>query len=247
MNQFIYLVSHLVLTVSIVQGAGLHANEHWRQFQYDDLLRQRADLHRPYLRFLLEASMSMGLYELPAGGEDDQTPHKLDEVYYIMQGRATLVVADDEVAVKPGSIIYVKTQVPHQFKQIKEALQVLVIFSKTEHDPEDPDWLAFDLQDVRAARKKNENVWDAFLEVATLRFGLYMLPKALAGDQTLRHQVDEVNLVIAGSGKFSIGDDEIDVKPGSIVWVKAGTGHSFHDLSDDLDVLILFERRREKN
>jgi len=234
-----------LLGSNIVRTAGLPENEHWRHFQYNTLLRQRENQHRPYLRFLDEESMSMGLYELPAGGRDDQTPHKLDEVYYIVKGRAMLAVAKDEIDVKPGSIIYVKTQVPHHFKQIEEDLQILVMFSKTPHASQDPDWLAFELEEVRAARKKSENVWNAFLEAVTLRFGLYMLPKAVGGDQNLVHKVDELNLVVAGSGKFTMGDDQIDVKPGSIIWVQAGVGHYFHDLTENFDVLILFEHKNK--
>ena len=41
--------------------------------------------------------MSVGLYVLPVGAEDKQTPHMADEVYVVLQGRGRLRVVDEEV------------------------------------------------------------------------------------------------------------------------------------------------------
>jgi mannose-6-phosphate isomerase-like protein (cupin superfamily) len=70
---------------------------------------------------------------------------------------------------------------------------------------------------------------------------MYMLPEELGGDKTLVHAFDEVNFVVNGRGRFHIDDDAIDVEPGSIVFVRAGSGHSFDSLEGDLDILILWE------
>ena len=70
-----------------------------------------------------------GLYEIPAGGEDPQGPHEADEVYYILEGRATLVVEDSEIDVEPGTVLYVAKEKDHRFVDIAEDLSVLVFFA----------------------------------------------------------------------------------------------------------------------
>lgn len=57
--------------------------------------------------------------------------------------------------------------------------------------------------------------------------------------------MDEINIVVNGTATFKMGDVEVDVRRGSIVWVKEGIGHYFHTLNDDFDVLILFEKKKE--
>src|SRR4029077_10944840 len=71
--------------------------------------------------------LSVGLYVLPAGGVDDQTPHTEDEVYYAVRGRAAFRVGDADHQVKPGSMLFVPAHVPHNFHDIAEEL-VLVVF-----------------------------------------------------------------------------------------------------------------------
>lgn len=215
----------------------------WQVFELNKLVEERAKQQRPYLRFLDESSMSLGLYVLQHGAEDRQSPHDQDEVYYIDSGKAILRVGKDEIVVRPGSIVYVKAKVPHKFEKITEDVQVLVIFPKKPFDESAPDWLAFELAEIQTKRKSDENIWHKFLDVPTMRFGLYMLPKKLGGDNTLTHEIDEVNIVVNGSAKFKVGEGEIDVQPGSIVFVKAGVGHYFHSLSEDFDVLILFQKK----
>ena len=49
--------------------------------------------------------MSLGIYNLPVGAEDKQTPHMADEVYIVLKGRGRLRVVDEETDVGPGRII----------------------------------------------------------------------------------------------------------------------------------------------
>jgi mannose-6-phosphate isomerase-like protein (cupin superfamily) len=75
----------------------------------------------------------MGLYVLPTGGGDPQSPHTEDEVYYVVSGRAKIRVADEDRAVKAGSIVYVAKNVEHRFHSIEEELTVLVFFAPAEY------------------------------------------------------------------------------------------------------------------
>lgn len=82
-----------------------------------------------YLQFLNQDALSLGLYVLPAGSTDLQTPHAEDEVYYVVSGRATVTVAGETRPVQPGSIIFVAKDVDHRFSEIVEDLSLLVFFA----------------------------------------------------------------------------------------------------------------------
>ncbi|PJF40609.1 MAG: cupin domain-containing protein [Chloroflexi bacterium] len=102
-------------------------------FELSAIVAQQAEGDSPYLEFLRVPSMSMGLYVLPAGGEDKQQPHTEDEVYYIVKGKATIRVADEDRSVQAGSIVYVAAHVEHRFHTIMEDLQILVFFAPHEY------------------------------------------------------------------------------------------------------------------
>jgi quercetin dioxygenase-like cupin family protein len=82
-----------------------------------------------YLQFLTVPEMSLGLYNLPAGGEDLQSPHLEDEIYYIVSGRARLSAGDQDYLAEPGSILFVAKNIPHKFHDIEEELHILVFFA----------------------------------------------------------------------------------------------------------------------
>lgn len=70
-----------------------------------------------------------GVYEIPAGGEDGQSPHASDEVYYVLEGRATAIVEGDRIPVEAGSVLYVAKDREHRFVDITEDLSILVFFA----------------------------------------------------------------------------------------------------------------------
>jgi mannose-6-phosphate isomerase-like protein (cupin superfamily) len=82
-----------------------------------------------YLQFLTVPELSLGLYNLPAGGEDLQTPHLEDEIYYVVSGRARLSAGDKDYPAEPGSILFVAKNIPHKFHDIEEDLHILVFFA----------------------------------------------------------------------------------------------------------------------
>lgn len=79
-------------------------------------------------RVLQSDLLSVGVYVLPAGAEDKQSPHREDEVYYAVRGRSRFRAGGHyETAVGPGSLLYVRAGVDHRFFDIEEEL-VLVVF-----------------------------------------------------------------------------------------------------------------------
>lgn len=87
---------------------------------------------RPFHIFLDNETMTAELYELPAGSVDMQSPHSLDEMYYVISGRAKFTADGVESNVKTGDSLYVKAGIAHRFHDITEDLSVLVFFSKME-------------------------------------------------------------------------------------------------------------------
>lgn len=103
-------------------------------FHIDDLLRQRADQGKLYLEFLRVPAMSAGVYVLPAGGTDPQKPHREDEMYYVVRGRARMQNGTEHQEVRAGSLIFVEGEAEHRFCDIQEELEVLVFFAPAEQE-----------------------------------------------------------------------------------------------------------------
>jgi mannose-6-phosphate isomerase-like protein (cupin superfamily) len=102
-------------------------------YELPDLIEQRIQSEKLYLEFLRVPDLSLGLYQLPAGGTDPQSPHTEDEVYYVVSGMAKIKVADEDRIVQAGSVIYVAKDVEHRFHSIEQDLTVLVFFAPAEY------------------------------------------------------------------------------------------------------------------
>lgn len=98
-------------------------------FEYQDILAGQQAGEGTYVQFINRGSMSLGLYVLPAGSEDTQTPHLEDEIYYVVSGRGMIVVDGERRPVQPGSIVFVAKLVDHRFIDIVEDLSILVFFA----------------------------------------------------------------------------------------------------------------------
>ncbi len=102
-------------------------------FELSELIDKRKQAGKLYLEFLKVPDLSMGVYELSAGGTDPQSPHTEDEVYYVAKGKAHIRVAGEDRPVCAGSIVYVAKNVEHRFHSIEEDLTVLVFFAPAEY------------------------------------------------------------------------------------------------------------------
>ncbi|MBA3336296.1 MAG: cupin domain-containing protein [Chloroflexia bacterium] len=105
-----------------------------RALEFAEIEAAHAAAGRLYHEFLREPSLSVGLYVLPAGGTDPQSPHDQDEVYYVLRGHGQISVAGETRAVGPGSVVFVGTRVEHRFSDITEELALLVFFAPAESD-----------------------------------------------------------------------------------------------------------------
>ncbi|MGA8620236.1 MAG: cupin domain-containing protein [Candidatus Sulfotelmatobacter sp.] len=97
-----------------------------------EIEEQRAQSGTPYREFLRVPAMSAGLYVLPAGGTDRQKPHREDEIYYVLRGRARFQAGVEDREISAGSVIFVAAEVGHRFYDIEEELALLVVFAPAE-------------------------------------------------------------------------------------------------------------------
>jgi mannose-6-phosphate isomerase-like protein (cupin superfamily) len=104
-------------------------------FEYGEIRQEQRESGKPYLQFINQGTMSLGLYALAAGSTDTQSPHDEDEIYYVVAGRGSIVVAGERRPVRPGSIVFVTKEVEHRFVDIEEDLSILVFFAP-EHRPQ---------------------------------------------------------------------------------------------------------------
>ncbi len=103
-------------------------------FQLHELENQAAEHKLPYFEFLRVPAMSLGLYRLGAGKPDPQTPHKQDEIYYVLSGKAKLETNGKRQLAIPGTVLYVEAGVAHKFVDIEENLELLVFFAPAEEN-----------------------------------------------------------------------------------------------------------------
>lgn len=95
-----------------------------------ELLARIGDIR--YHEFLRVPAMSVGIYVLPPGATDGQTPHKEDEIYYVVRGEAKMRLGREERAVSEGDVIFAEKAAEHRFFDIAEELVLLVIFAPAE-------------------------------------------------------------------------------------------------------------------
>jgi mannose-6-phosphate isomerase-like protein (cupin superfamily) len=77
------------------------------------------------------------------------------------------------------------------------------------------------------------------LATVDLSIGTYSL-LAGATDTQSPHTEDEVYVVTAGRAQFTSGHDTVAVEPGTVLFVPAKEEHRFHDITEDLVLLVFF-------
>lgn len=95
------------------------------------------------------------------------------------------------------------------------------------------------LNDLLSAPSEEQRGYPEVLRVAALSAGVY---KLAAGSEDLQspHSEDEVYVVLRGRARVTVGAELVTVAPGSFLYVPAGVPHQFHDIEEDLAVLVVF-------
>jgi mannose-6-phosphate isomerase-like protein (cupin superfamily) len=95
------------------------------------------------------------------------------------------------------------------------------------------------LNDVDRARLAANRLYREFLRVPDLSAGLYVL-EAGATDPQSPHTEDELYYIVGGRGSITVGDETREVGAGSLVFVAATVPHHFHDVTERLEILVVF-------
>jgi mannose-6-phosphate isomerase-like protein (cupin superfamily) len=103
----------------------------------------------------------------------------------------------------------------------------------------DEDWKAFELDKEIEKQRSSGRPYNEFLRVPALSCGVYTLP-AGANDLQGPHDEDEVYVVMQGRGRLRVEGEERQVGPGSILYVRATSEHSFFEIEEDMTLLVFF-------
>jgi mannose-6-phosphate isomerase-like protein (cupin superfamily) len=100
-------------------------------------------------------------------------------------------------------------------------------------------WKVFELADLVERKRKMASPYWEFLRVPSLSCGLYMLR---AGAKALQapHDEDEVYHLLSGRARLRVGDEEREVGPGTVLYVRATEEHSFVEIVEDVTLLVFF-------
>lgn len=97
----------------------------------------------------------------------------------------------------------------------------------------------FELANLLKQHDATGQLWMEFLRVPAMSAGIYRLAAGSADPQQ-PHTEDEVYYVISGAGSFICDGETISATAGSTIYVAAHAEHRFHDITEDLTILVLF-------
>ena len=95
-----------------------------------ELVEQLGEGDESYLEVLSEESMSVELARFP--NAEPKTPHKEDELYFVLSGSGMVHVGEETYAVEEGDAIYVEQGLEHDFFDIDEEITALIVFASAE-------------------------------------------------------------------------------------------------------------------
>ena len=98
---------------------------------------------------------------------------------------------------------------------------------------------AWEIADLLKQRAELGERYLDFFQSADLSLGIYRLA-AGEMDPQQPHTEDEIYYIVSGRGRVSVSGEERAVGPGSVVFVATGAEHRFHDIEEDLEMLVVF-------
>ena len=129
----------------------------------------------------------------------------------------------------------------HALAALSMLLVAQLLSNETKEEGEDrlPVVAEFHMDELSAQRERTGRAYFQFLDRKTLNCGVYHL-KAGAKDGQSPHTQDEVYYVQKGKAKLRVEGNDVDAKPGSVLFVAAGAVHQFHSIESDLTLLVFF-------
>jgi mannose-6-phosphate isomerase-like protein (cupin superfamily) len=97
----------------------------------------------------------------------------------------------------------------------------------------------FNFDRAAADMRERAEIWSEPLRVPAVSVGVYLLTAGSKDEQT-PHDEDEIYYVVRGRAVLRIGSSTRPVEPGDCIFVAAGDTHRFEDITDDLELLVVF-------
>ncbi len=97
----------------------------------------------------------------------------------------------------------------------------------------------FSLSELLASPSRQGQRYTEVLRVQALSAGVYEL-RAGSDDGQKPHAEDEVYVVLRGRAQATVGAETVAVGAGDFLYVPAGRPHCFHEIEQDLVVLVVF-------
>lgn len=97
-------------------------------------------------------------------------------------------------------------------------------------------WTAAELE---AERRAGGGSYLEALREPSMSVGLYTLAAGAVDGQS-PHTEDEIYVVLGGRSRFTSGGETVDVGPGDTLFVPAREEHRFHDITDELRLVVVF-------
>ena len=79
-----------------------------------------------FVKMMEHGTMEVELYA--PRGDDPQTPHTRDELYFVVCGSGEFVAGGERRAFGPGDALFVAAEVEHRFEAFTDDLAVWVVF-----------------------------------------------------------------------------------------------------------------------
>ena len=95
------------------------------------------------------------------------------------------------------------------------------------------------IDEIDQTRAQSGKLYREFLRVPSMSAGLYVLPAGGTDSQRPHHE-DEMYYVVRGRGRFQAGDEDTEVSVGSVLFVADEVEHKFHDITEELAILVFF-------
>jgi quercetin dioxygenase-like cupin family protein len=97
----------------------------------------------------------------------------------------------------------------------------------------------YQVAEIDQQRAPAGKLYQEFLRVPAMSAGLYVLAPGSSDPQQPHHE-DEMYYVVRGRARFRAGHDDREVSAGSVIYVAAEVEHRFHDIEEELAVLVFF-------
>lgn len=101
------------------------------------------------------------------------------------------------------------------------------------------------LESLKSKVGKDGRPFHIFLDNPTMRAELYEIPVGVTDLQS-PHDWDELYYIISGRANFTADGVTHAVKKGDTLFVKALIPHRFHDIKEDLSILVFFSKEEPR-